>query len=151
DITARYIDTDARLNTYREQEARLLSLVDKASGIDELMQIENSLSQVRYNIESLESQMATFDNMVSFCTVEIFLSEVSTITVHTSSFFEEIKAAVSGSLRSLVDFLRSAAIFVVYALPYIAIAAVLLVFLVQKSKKKRAKKAENKNQTDNLN
>ena len=51
DITGSYFDTQARLNALEQEEKRLLELLEKAETLDEIIQLEDRISNVRYEIE----------------------------------------------------------------------------------------------------
>ncbi|MFQ7105400.1 MAG: DUF4349 domain-containing protein, partial [Neglectibacter timonensis] len=73
DITGSYFDTQARLNALEQEEKRLLELLEKAETLDEIIQLEDRISNVRYEIESLTSQLKIYDKEVAYSTVSIFL------------------------------------------------------------------------------
>ena len=59
DVTADYVDLEARLESLRTQEARLLELAGQAGDLADLLAIEEQLAQVRYEIESYTGTSAT--------------------------------------------------------------------------------------------
>lgn len=78
DITTRYMDTEARLASLTAQRTRLQELQAQADTLADLLEIESSLSDVQYQIESWQSQLDWYSNQVSCCTVYITLNEVET-------------------------------------------------------------------------
>ncbi|MEA5050914.1 MAG: DUF4349 domain-containing protein [Oscillospiraceae bacterium] len=141
DITSSYIDTQARLDSLEAQKTQLLELLDKAQSVDDIILIRDKLTDVIYQIESYTATLKTYDDLVSYCTVYINLSEVTTITVHTTTFGEELVEALKGSGRSIVNFLRGAVIAIIYAIPYLVVF--FLVFLLARKiiRTAKAKKA----------
>ena len=140
DITSQYIDTEARLNSLKEQETRLLELLSQSGSLEDLLAIEDRLSEVRYQIESSTSTMKAYDDMVSFCTVDINLREVNTITVDTTNFGSELVEALKGSGRAVVNFLRGLVIALIYALPFIVIIGAVVYLVLRLTKNKRAER-----------
>ena len=58
----------------------MMALLEQATSIEDIITIESRLSEVRYQIESMESQLRTFDNQVDYSTVSISISEVKELT-----------------------------------------------------------------------
>ncbi|MDO4566367.1 MAG: DUF4349 domain-containing protein, partial [Oscillospiraceae bacterium] len=55
DITSSYIDTEARLNSLRAEEEQLLALLKQSGTLEDLIAVQDRLSEVRYQIESYTS------------------------------------------------------------------------------------------------
>lgn len=84
DITDTYTDTEARLETLKLQEERLLAILAKATTLSDVIELEQSLSNVRYEIESITAQLKNMDGQVSYSTLNITLSEVVEYNLVTS-------------------------------------------------------------------
>ena len=138
DITLQYVDNEARLTSLKMQEERLLVLYARADTVEEIMQVEQSLQNVRYQIESAQSTKNVYDNQVDYATINLSLYEVRDITAPQNTFFDRIAAAFKGSLRGIANFFQQAVIFIIYALPYMAVAAVLLLVARYIVKKRRS-------------
>jgi hypothetical protein len=141
DITSQYIDVEARLSSLKEQETRLLELLEQSGSLEDLLAIEEKLSDVRYQIESYTSTINTYDDLVNFCTVTIYLNEVRTSTSSPAGFTDEIKSAIAGSAEGVVNFLKSLLLGLIYALPYLVILAVVVLIIVKAVKRHSAKRA----------
>ncbi|HWP79890.1 MAG TPA: DUF4349 domain-containing protein [Candidatus Acidoferrum sp.] len=129
-ITAQYYDTDARLKSYQVQYDRLLALMEKAERMEDILAIENQLTQVRYQIESLETTLRGWQNQVDYSTVNITIQEVVRYSPAAKlSFFQRLANAFSGSLRSFGYWLENSSFSVIYALPYLVLLAVLWLVL----------------------
>lgn len=57
DITEEFVDTDARLRNLRATEARYLELLQQARTVDEILRVEQQLSNVRGQIEQLQGRL----------------------------------------------------------------------------------------------
>ncbi|MGC8933148.1 MAG: DUF4349 domain-containing protein [Candidatus Methanodesulfokora sp.] len=73
DVTDQLIDLDIRIRNLQAEESRLLKLYDMAKDVSEIIQIEDRLSQVRYQIEMLQAQKTNIEKMVQYATVQISL------------------------------------------------------------------------------
>ena len=142
DITAQYIDVDARLDSLQNQKERLEELADGAEDIETLLSIEDKLSDVQYQLESYTAQMRTYENQLSYSTVSIWLSEVRKVSEGTG-FGTKIRAAFSGSWENFVEGAQDFVIFLIYALPGLVIlgiaAAVIVPLSIRHHKKVKAR------------
>ena len=76
DITDSYYDSKARLDSLLVQEKRLLSMLEGADDLEYMLKLEDKLSEVRYQIESLYSTLQRYDKAVEMATVNVSLREV---------------------------------------------------------------------------
>ena len=151
-VTSQYTDYEARLSSLYTQEERLLDMLEKSGDLDSLIQLEARLSEVRYEIESIERNLRNLDQRLAYSTVTLELREVEiyTPTVPVKRTFGEKLADAfadgwSGFVRGIQNFVvniaRSLPGLVLFAL--IVIAAVLVVKrLFKRRKAKKAKAAE---------
>jgi len=79
-ITAQFVDTEARLTTLRIQEERLLYMLTKAEDVSDMIIIEQSLGEVRYQIESIVSTLRNWENRIRFSTLNLYIMEVHEYT-----------------------------------------------------------------------
>lgn len=152
DITDTYLDIEARLNTLRAEEERLLALLEKGESLSDVIQLEERLSDVRYQIESYTSRLKSYDTLVAYSTVTIYIDEVieySPDPVKKVTFGERISKAFKTSWADFADGCRNFAVEFVYLIPtllvllFIAALIALLVFLIKKHcKKKKEKRIE---------
>ena len=108
DVTERFIDLEARLRSALREEESLLSLLDKANQVSEILSIERELSRVRSDIERAQGQLNFLERRVDLSTITVSLfppdAEVAeppsgSLTIEVSDVsrsVEGIKALVSG-------------------------------------------------------
>ena len=139
DITTRYMDTEARLASLTAQRTRLQELQAQADTLADLLEIESSLSDVQYQIESWQSQLDWYCNQVSCCTVYITLNEVETLTPTSTSFGAKLLAALRNGWTGFVSGAQAVAVFLVGAWPAILIGAVcgVIYYRVRHPRKKK--------------
>jgi hypothetical protein len=106
EITAQYVDLEARLSNGRNTERRLIDVLQQRTGkLADVLAVETELSRVRGEIESMESQRKTLANQVDFATLnatvnEDYKAQLQVVPPSTSTQFRN--AAVDG-YRSMVD------------------------------------------------
>lgn len=125
DVTASYQDTAARLETQLALMARLQALITESADLSDLLALESQIADTQYQIDRLQASLNSTDRQVSYSTVDVTLKEekVVELTDTTVSFGERIVSAVTVGFEALADFLQDMAVFLVAALPFIAIAA----------------------------
>ena len=57
DVTTQFIDTQAHIKTLKTKEETLNNILAKATTIEDILTIENSLQQTRQEIESYQGQL----------------------------------------------------------------------------------------------
>ncbi len=145
-ITMQYMDTASRLEAYQTQETRLLELLSKASSVEDMLAIENSLSNVRYQIESLTSQIKNWDSQISYSTLTVSIREVALYSKDNSSsvsYGVQLKEAFTHSLYALGHFFKNLLKFLVAAFPTLVVLgliALVVILIVRAANRKKAKK-----------
>ena len=139
DITLKYVATSSRVTALETEEARLLELLAKAETMEDLLEIEARLTDVRYELENHASQLRLYDNQVDYATIYLYIDEVQEYTpVAEPTFFERIKNTFSDSLEGLGDGIVNITVFLVGNSPYLLTFGVIA-FLVIKLAKRRGK------------
>ena len=131
DITAQYYDNESRLKSLQIQEERYLEILKTATEVKDIIEIENALTDVRYEIENLTTCLNKISNLVDMATVNINIQEVSQETVAQSvpkTLGEKISSSFVNSLKKIKEFSINTVIFCIAAIPYLIIISILLVF-----------------------
>lgn len=75
DVTAEWVDLEARVRSYRASEERLLSLVaDRTATLADVLAAETELARVRSEIESLEGRRRVLSDQVSLASVALHVN-----------------------------------------------------------------------------
>ncbi|MDD6202815.1 MAG: DUF4349 domain-containing protein [Lachnospiraceae bacterium] len=147
DVTLTYVDMKSHKKMLTEEQERLMELLENAASIDDIIAIESRLSEVRYQIESMESQLRTYDNLVDYSTVQIYIDEVVELTpVEEETAGERIVTGFSRSLHNVIDGIKNFFIELIIAIPYLIVWAVVIVILffviraIMKASEKKTKR-----------
>ncbi|MDY4167452.1 MULTISPECIES: DUF4349 domain-containing protein [Eubacteriales] len=147
DVTAEYVDLEARLASLEQQRQRLDELAAKAESLEDLLAIEQQRSEVQYQIESYTGQMNVLQDQISYSTVEVYLDEVTELTPQSPSFLSRVGSAFRGSWNGFVSVVQELVIGLIYLLPFLVVAAVvivLVVLLARRAARKRPQPAQQK-------
>lgn len=157
DVTLTYVDLESHKSVLLAEQKRLLELMDRAETIEDLITIESRLSEIRYQIESMESTLRTYDNQIEYSTIYLSISEVVVLTPITNqekTVGERISEGFMNSLKNIgIGFKEFFVGFVIF-LPYLILFAVIILlilwivlFSIKKCQKKEAIKRAEKMQT----
>ena len=146
DVTTQYLDIEARLDNLTAQRTRLQELQASADALSDLLQIESSLSDVQYQIESYQSQLNWYANQVQYCTVNITLNEVETLISTGSSFGARLADAFRNGWSNFTAGVQTVLVFLIGAWPAIGIGIVcgVVFYKVRHPRKKQPRKPEAK-------
>lgn len=154
DVTMTYVDTESHIKALESEYETLLTLLDKAQSLDDVIQLQSRLSEVNYQLDSYKSQLRKYDDLISYCTVKIDINEVyrEVQPESTMTFGERI---INGLEETFIDIGEDAsefALLFVTSLPYIIIwAAVIIaaVFIV-KAIIKKARRRHDERKINNI-
>lgn len=143
DVTLQYVDLSSHKKMLLTEQERLMTLLENAETMEDIIAIEGRLSEVRYQIESMESQLRTFDNQVDYSTVHINVEEVERYTPQPEKgAWDRIKNGFSENVYRVTNGIKNFIIEFVIAIPVLLVWAVVItvgVILVRVVLKKKYK------------
>lgn len=99
DVTEEYIDLEARLKNAEATESQYLALLDRATEVEDILNIYNSLSRVRTEIEQIKGRMQYLERTTSMSYISVRLEPEATAAPLARagwSMLEEFKSAIRG-------------------------------------------------------
>lgn len=137
DITGSYTDTESQINAYETEEKALLGILAKCDTVEDTINVQDRLSQIRAELESLRAQKKGYDQEIAYSTVSININEVDRVKKAPTSFGSQVSEKFSESIYNIGQFFRNLSVFILGASPYLLIAAAVIVIVVLIIKKKR--------------
>lgn len=142
DITDNYFDTQARLDSLKTQEERLLAMLEESGELQYMLQVEQELANVRYQIESLTTAMNRMNSSIDFSTVTIYIQEVVEYTdspAPPATFSQRIGYAFNDSWNNFISGCQNLVLLLIAMLPSLIILAVIavIVIIIVRSYRKR--------------
>ncbi len=144
-VTRQYYDLDSRIQSLEIQQQRLLDILAKANSVEEILQVENELSNVRYKLESYTTDIKQLEHLTAYSTYTLNISEVveySDEPIYNPNFFERMGRDIKDSFDSFLDFLEGTLTVIIFLFPYIVIGVVIAVLVVVLVKRKRKNKKD---------
>ncbi|MQC17606.1 MAG: DUF4349 domain-containing protein [Chloroflexi bacterium] len=130
DVTEEFTDLQASLRNLRAIETQYLTLLGEADNIGDILQVQDRLNGVRYELERVQGRLNLLENQTSLATLEIALfPESAPMTEEEPTGF---RADVEEAWESSVDFVSAAGTAIVVALvwswwliPFVVIGALI--------------------------
>lgn len=146
DVTLEYVDIESRLSALNIEKESLERLLAEAVSVDDIITIQRELTDVIYDIESAQSRLRTYDNLIDYTTISLYIYEAEeTEVVEELSMWEEIATRFKGNLIKLGDEITDLIIFIISESPYIVIYCLVgfgIYVAVKKANKKKALKTK---------
>jgi len=122
EVSSEYYDLESRINTKKTEEIRLLALIEQATELDQLINLERRLGEVRTDIEIYGSRLKQIDSLASYSTINIEIKETPEgYPREENDFFKRLRDGFSGSVTGTLNVLQGIVIF----LAYLSVPAVL--------------------------
>ncbi|MDP8922339.1 MAG: DUF4349 domain-containing protein, partial [Chloroflexota bacterium] len=78
DITEEYVDLEARLRNLQASEQGLLALLQRATSVEDILQIQRELTSVRGQIEQIQGRKQALERRADMATITLTIREVGT-------------------------------------------------------------------------
>lgn len=106
DVTEEYVDVEGRLRARRAVEAQYVTLLARASDVEEVLAVQQALAEVREEIESAEGRLRFLRDRAAMSTITLTLYETSPTGLSTGpGFFRRTGDAFADGWRAFVDVL----------------------------------------------
>lgn len=143
-VTLEYVDVESRISAYKTEKETLTNLLEKAASLENVLAIQERLSEVNYQIENYTAQLRVLENRVSYSTVTLNIDEVERVSETEPTLGQRIKNEFLDNIDNLKEGLEDFAVTVIGGIPVIiptvALVAVAIVILKKIIKKRKAKK-----------
>lgn len=131
DVTAQYVDLEARLSNSRNTEKRLLELLSQRTGkLSDVLEVETELSRVREEIERMEGERRMMAKQVEYATLTATVTEeykTPARALPDSVGMRFRNAAVDG-YQGVVNFVIGVGLFLISDGPMMLLWAAILFF-----------------------
>lgn len=148
DVTLTYVDLESHKKVLLAEEERLLELLELSETVEDMITVEDKLADVRYQLESMESQLRSYDNQIDYSTVYLTLEQVETYTAkEPKTVGERIATGFSENLKDVRDWLVDVFVWIVTHLPGLIVFALILwavIMIISGLKKRKARKRQQK-------
>lgn len=113
EVSAQYVDLQARLSNAQATESRLVAILGQRSGkVSEVLEVEREIARVRGEIERMEAQRKLLEIQVSLATLRVEMREEYKVPLAVAdSLGSRFRNAAVEGYRSFVDAVVGLALF----------------------------------------
>ena len=142
DMTDTYTDNASRLESARAKKQQLDALYAKAENMEDIITLTNALFDVQEEIDALEGQNRQIDHDVNLATLVVSISEKSSAVSAKQPFLTRLGKEFSEGLEHFGEFVSDSVLALTYALPWLALLAVVIAVVKAVVRKKCRKKSQ---------
>lgn len=128
DVSAEFVDLQARQRNLEAQERFYLGLLDQAQGVEDAIAIQQQLETITEQLEQAKGRIAFLDDRTSFSTLTVELREPSAAELASSSDETDrpsLAAAWRTAQDAFVNVVGALIVFAGFALPFLLIGLAL--------------------------
>jgi hypothetical protein len=142
DVSEEFYDVEARIRNRKREEEQLLKLLAERTGeLDDVLAVERELSRVREEVERLEGRLRVLQDLTALTTVTLTIEEVKNyVPIEAATLGTRIRRTFAGSLDSLRRAGEGLLIFLVAALPWIAVLGLPVLLIAVTVRRKLGRK-----------
>jgi len=137
DITAEYIDLEARLKNTQAEEASFVVLLKRSGKVEEILAVTKEVARVRGEIEQLQGQLRYLNSQTDMSTITADLSEDPEIASASQDWrpWQVVKLSVKQLITSGQNFIDGLIAFLIVVLPMLIIYGFIIWLLYWFGKK----------------
>jgi len=131
EVTAQYVDVEARLTNARNTEQRLRDLLRQRTGkLSDVLAVETEISRVRGEVERMEAERKNLANQVAFALLNATITEdyKAQLQVVPFSIYSRFRNAAVEGYRTMVEGVVDVSVFLVSYGPTLLLWGGLLFF-----------------------
>ena len=144
DVGQQYFDTETRLKTLRTKLERLQDLLAQAKHMDDIITLEQAITDTEYEIERYSSTLNRYDSLIGYATFNVSIEQVVSISdTDTIPFGQRLVNSFMGGLESFIEGVQEFVVWLVghiFGIALIVVIVLLVRFFLRKRKEKRDKK-----------
>ena len=128
DITAEYIDLEARLKNTQAEESSFVALLNRSGKIEEILAVTSEVARVRGEIEQLQGQIRYLNSQTDMSTITANLTEDVEIATASQDWrpWQVIKISVKRLITSGQNFIDGLIAFLIVVLPALIIYGLII-------------------------
>ncbi|MDF2511060.1 MAG: putative secreted protein [Herbinix sp.] len=132
-ISLQYIETESKIETLQIEQERLYALLEKEDSLEDIIVLENRLSEIRYELQNHQSQLRYYDNKVAYSTITLSINEVEKLTPvseQKETLGTRIKNGLGNTMYNLSSGFQNFFVWLIVNLPYLLIWGVIITIIV---------------------
>ncbi len=129
EVSAQLVDIEARLTSLRLQEDAYRKLFEQAKAIQDIITVQERLTEVRTQIEQITAQKSSLQDQVAYSTLTITVREnlgkgATSTNAATPTFGKQTSSAWKNATKALSAVLTGLAVILVWSVPFLPLIAI---------------------------
>ncbi len=141
DVTLQYSDLESRKKSLTIEQDRIWALLEKADTLESVIALEERLSEIRYELESMESRLRLYDNQVEYSTVYVNIEEVKIYTpTAPETVTERIQKGFTRNVENMKETAVDLFVLLITSTPLLIpllFVVLIIVFIIKKTTSKK--------------
>ena len=130
DVTMDYVDIQSHIKALQVEQKSLLGLLEEAKNLTDILSIQDRLTQVRSELESYETRLRTYNDLIAYSTITLSITEVERITPVQQGMWSQIGSDFSQSLNTIGKGARDLFVYFAGNLPYVLLLAIVALIII---------------------
>ena len=143
-VSVTYATREASKKALEIEQSRLLEMMEKAESVEDMIRVEERLTEVERELNSEKTELSALDRDVNFSTIYISLQEVFEYSekVVEVTYGERLQKAFGRAVDGFVNFWQELILFIVETFPFLIMLAIVVVLLRRLLRRRREKAVE---------
>lgn len=137
DMTSTYTDNASRLESAQAKKRQLDALYEKAETMEDIITLTDAIFDVQEEIEWLEGKNRRIDNQASMATLYVTINEKSSAVAAKQPLLTRMGEEFIEGMENFGEFVFGTVLGLIYALPWAAVAAVVIALARRWIRKKK--------------
>lgn len=138
DVTEEFVDLKARLRAKRALESQFLEIMKQADTVEDALNVQTQLSNVRSDIEKIEGRMRFLESQSAFSTIKANIQTPAMFTANSVGIGYRLTDSAGRGMDAALNFTLNLMTFIIGAIPFTLFVG-MPIFLIGRAIWKRQK------------
>ncbi len=133
DVTLRYVDMQSRMDSLQIEYDRISELLKQADELENIIELEKRLTDIRYEMQSYGSQLKAMKNQATYSTINLSITQVieyTPVVVEEQTRLERLRDGFITNCKKVGNGIVDFFVGLVIALPILLVWAVVIFIIV---------------------
>ena len=133
DVTLKYVDMQSRMDSLQIEYDRISELLKQADELENIIELERRLTDIRYEMQSYGSQLKAMKNQATYSTINLSITQVieyTPVVVEEQTRLERLSEGFISNCKKVGNGIVDFFVGLVIALPILLVWAVVITIIV---------------------
>lgn len=118
DVTEEFIDIEAQMKAKKALEAQFMEIMKRASTVEDALDVQRQLADVRGEIERIEGRLRFLENQSALSTIKVRIQTPTAISSNTSGFSYRLTESFGDGLDIALNFVLGLVTLIIGLAPF---------------------------------